>query len=118
LAVGVTLARRFLETDEKDAAGRALGFASLLTSFQANEWALARQAAQLFETAGRPERATAVWRTLLATASLPAQLRLAWLPDALNAARSARNAAQAQAWQSELTALTVAAEKKSEAAAR
>ncbi len=118
LAVGVTLARRFLETDDKDAAGRALGFASLLTSFQANEWALARQAAQLFETAGRPDRATAVWRTLLATASLPAQLRLAWLPDALNAARSARNAAQAQAWQSELTALTVAAEKKSEAAAR
>ena len=118
LAVGVTLARRFLETDDKDAAGRALGFASLLTSFEANEWALARQAAQLFETAGRPDRATAVWRTLLATASLPAQLRLAWLPDALNAARSARNAAQAQPWQSELTALTVAAEKKSEAAAR
>jgi uncharacterized protein (TIGR03790 family) len=112
LALGVTLARRLLDAGEKDAAGSALGFASLLTAFDANEWALAREAAQLLETAGRSNRAFTLWRTLLATPTLPTALRRAWLPEAIVTARAARDSTQAQAWQSELTALTLPPERR------
>jgi uncharacterized protein (TIGR03790 family) len=112
LAVGVALARRFQEAGELEAAGNALGFAPLLTSFDANEWALAREAARLLEAAGRANRAIGVWRTLLATPALPPELRLAWLPEAQQAARAARDTAQLRIWQTDLAALTAAAEKK------
>lgn len=112
LALGVALARRYLDAGEKEAAGSALGFAPLLSSFDANEWALAREAAQVLEAAGRVNRALALWRTLLATANLPVALRLAWLPEALLAARAGHDSTQVLAWQSELTALTTRAEKK------
>jgi uncharacterized protein (TIGR03790 family) len=108
LALGVALARRYLDAGEKDAAGSALGFSAMLGSFDANEWALAREAAQILDAAGRANRALALWRTLLATPNLPVPLRQAWLPDAINAARVARDSTQAQAWQSELNALTTA----------
>jgi uncharacterized protein (TIGR03790 family) len=112
LAVGVALARRFLAAGENDAAGSALGFAPLLSGFDANEWALGREAALLLESAGRPNRAVALWRTLLVSPNLPGSLRVAWLPEALRCARLARDDAQAQNWQVELAKLTFAAEKK------
>jgi uncharacterized protein (TIGR03790 family) len=112
LAVGVALARRFLETGEKDASGNALGFAPLLTTFDANEWALAREAARLLESAGKVGRAAEVWRTLLASPSMPRELRIAWLPEAVETARAARSITLAQAWQDELAALSPASPEK------
>jgi len=112
LAVGVALARRLQEAGELEAAGNALGFAPLLTSFDANEWALAREAARLLEAAGRANRAIGVWRTLLTTPTLPAELRFAWLPEAQQTARAVRDTAQLRAWQADLAALIAAAEKK------
>lgn len=106
LAVGVALARRYLEAGDATAAGHALGFASLLSSFDANEWALAREAAQLLEAAGRAGRAADVWRALLASQTMPVELRIAWLPEAVKTARAARLNGLAQDWQIELTALT------------
>ncbi len=112
LAVGVTLARRFMDAGDPDAAGQALGFAPLLTAFDANEWALAREAAQLLAAAGRANRAVDVWRTLFGAPSLPVELRLAWLPEALKTARAAKDDVQMKVWQTELAALTAAVEKK------
>lgn len=112
LAVGVALARWFLEREDKDAAGKALGFAATLPEFSANEWAMVREAAQLLGSAGRPGRALDLWRKLFATAALPAELRLAWLPEALASARGAGDGAQAQAWQAELAVLSAPTERK------
>ncbi len=106
LAVGVALAQRFLEAGDAPAAGNALGFAPLLAGFDANEWALAREAARLLEIAGRANRAIAVWCTLLATASLPAELRLVWLPEAIKTARAAHDDARVHSWRTELAELT------------
>lgn len=105
LAVGVALARWFLERQDKDAAGKALGLAATLPAFSANEWALVREAAQLLYAAERPGRAVELWRALFAAAELPAELRIVWLPEAMASARSAGDAAQAQAWQAELAAV-------------
>jgi hypothetical protein len=110
LALGVALAQRLRSTGEADAAS-ALGFAVLLKDFSANEWALARQAAQLLEACGRPSSAVGVWRTLLAAPLLPRELRLAWLPEARVAALAAKEANQAAAWQREFEEL-VATERK------
>jgi hypothetical protein len=112
LAVGVALGRRSLDAGEKDAAGNALGFAPLLTTFEVNEWALAAEAAQLLETAGRPGRATEVWRKLFAAPALPSALRLAWLPSALKCAGAARDEVQLRVWQAELAGLTAPAGEK------
>ncbi|MBI5693029.1 MAG: TIGR03790 family protein [Verrucomicrobia bacterium] len=106
LALAVALARRGLDAGEREAAGNTLGFVPLLSSFDANEWALAREAALLLETAGRPNRAVGVWRTLLGTTTLPVALRLAWLPEALRTASLAGDAAQARAWEKDLASLT------------
>ncbi len=112
LAVAVALARRLRDGGDHDGAGNALGLAPLLTQFEADEWALAREAAMLLGECGRAGRALVVWRTLLATPTLPAGLKIAWLPDAAAAARAARNPEQSLAWQRELAELTAPAEKK------
>ena len=106
LAVGVELARRFHDANEMEKAGNALGFAPLLKSFEANEWALAREAAQLLEAGGRAARALEMWRILFATPSLPRELRIAWLSDARKTALAAKDVAQAHAWQIELEGMT------------
>jgi uncharacterized protein (TIGR03790 family) len=105
LALGVALARRHLEAGNREAAARALGFVPQLRGFDANEWGLAREAAELLARVGHPAAALGSWRTLLATAALPGTVRLAWLPEGIRLARAAGDAAQAQAWQSELAAL-------------
>lgn len=106
LAVGVALARRLRESGEVEKAGNALGFAPLLTAFDANEWAVAREAALLLETCGRAARALDVWRTLFASANFPRELRVAWLPEARKTALAARDFPLASAWNSEWTELT------------
>ena len=106
LAVGVALARRLQDAGDTDSAVRALGFAPLLKSFPTDQWALAREAALLLEAAGRAALAVDVWKNLFATTTLPRELRELWLPDAKKSALAANDAAQADAWQKQLAALT------------
>jgi uncharacterized protein (TIGR03790 family) len=101
LAVGLALSRRRLAAGDRDGAGNALGFAPLLKNFRPDERALARDAAQQLAATGRPARALEVWRALLAS-SLPAELRAAWLPDAIGVARAAGDTAQSGAWETEI----------------
>ncbi|HUR57840.1 MAG TPA: TIGR03790 family protein [Opitutaceae bacterium] len=98
LAIGLALARRLHAGGDNDAAASALGFAGVAKTFAPNEWALAREAAQFLESAGRPRRALEIWQTLLAIPALPAELRAAWLPEARKAALAAKDDAQAEAW--------------------
>jgi uncharacterized protein (TIGR03790 family) len=112
LAVGLALAQRLQAKGEKEAAGSGLGFAAALTSFDANEWALAREAALVLTACDRASRALEIWRTLLASPTLPREVRIVWLPDARKTALAAKDFSQAIAWENELSALTTLAEKK------
>lgn len=104
LALGVVLAQRLRGTAAAEAAA-ALGFAVSRKEFSANEWALAAEAARLLEACARPSSALEVWRTLFGVATLPRELRLAWLPAAKAAAVAAKDSTQAAAWQRELDQL-------------
>jgi uncharacterized protein (TIGR03790 family) len=105
-AVGVSLVRRQLEAADKAGAGGSLDFVAQLRNFETDQWALAREAAQLLETSGRVARACEVWESLLGVKAMPRELRIAWLPDAIRAARTANDVARAAAWQAEWAALT------------
>ncbi len=117
LAVGVALARRLVAAGDGAGAMSALAFAAQLPDFPTDQWALARDAAQILEAGGRAGRAVAVWRALLAAKDMPRELRVAWLPDARKSALAAQDSTQAEAWQKELDILNPppppAAEKKS-----
>ncbi len=106
LAVGVALAHRLIAAGDGAAAMSALAFAAQLKNFPTDEWALAREAAQLLETGGRPARAVEVWLELLGALEMPRELRLLWLPDAKKAARAAQDSTQAEIWQKELDQLS------------
>jgi uncharacterized protein (TIGR03790 family) len=101
LAVGVTLAQRLRDTGDLAAAANAVGFVPLLKEFPANQWALARETAELMEHCGRPAQAVELWRTLFSM-PLPTDVRIAWLPMARAAAVAAKDPSQAMAWLKEL----------------
>jgi len=105
LALGLALSRLLSEAGDDDSAANALGFVSLLTTIPTDEWALAREAALQLEHLGRPVRAVELWRSVLATDSLPRELRVAWLPEARRSAHAALDLAQAIAWERALTDL-------------
>ena len=105
LAVGVALARRLVAAGDGAGAVSVLGFATQLKIFPANEWALARDAAQILEAGGRSARAVDVWRAMLAAKEMPKELRVLWLPEARKSALAAQESAQAEAWQKELDVL-------------
>jgi uncharacterized protein (TIGR03790 family) len=105
LAVGVALAHRLRDAGDHDGAARALGFAPLLKSFPTDQWALAREAALVLETSGRPAQAVDVWRNLFSDGAMPRELRVPWLRDARQSALAAKDTAQADAWAEELDRL-------------
>lgn len=105
LALGLALSRLLSEAGDDDSAANALGFVSLLTTIPTDEWALAREAALQLERLGRPVRAVELWRSLLATESLPSELRVTWLPEARRAAQTAFDLTQAIAWERALADL-------------
>jgi uncharacterized protein (TIGR03790 family) len=105
LALGLALSRLLSEAGDDESAANALGFVSLLKAIPTDEWALAREAALQLERLGRPVRAVELWRSLLATESLPRELRLAWLPEAKRSANAAVDLAQAIEWERALADL-------------
>ncbi len=106
LAVGFALAQRLRDAGDLTGAAQALGFASLIPSFPPDEWALAEASAQLLTTASRPAQAADVYRALLTAKILPSELRIAWLPHAIDTAKLAKDTAQIALWSSELAELT------------
>lgn len=105
LALGLALSRLLSEAGDDESAANALGFVSLLKAIPTDEWALAREAALQLERLGRPVRAVGLWRRILATESLPRELRVAWLPEARRAANAAVDLAQATEWERALADL-------------
>ncbi|HYP16067.1 MAG TPA: hypothetical protein VEQ65_02560, partial [Opitutus sp.] len=70
-----------------------------------DEWGLAQEAAAVLSACGDPKSATRVYHHLLRLKSLPRELRLAWLPEAIAAAAAAKDSPQAEAWRKDLAAL-------------
>lgn len=107
LALGVALARMLQDEGDTSGAIEALGFARYLRVTRSDEWALWQQAAALLDACGAPEPALAIYRALLATAELPADLQQTWLTEGIRVARAARNFTQATDWEREAAALTL-----------
>jgi uncharacterized protein (TIGR03790 family) len=108
LALGYALATRLRAAGDPAGAAQVLAFAAQLPAFAPDEWALAAAAAQLLAAVGRPAPAVAVYRHVFAAPALPAALRLAWSPQAVTAAESAHDTAQAAAWRAALAEPTPA----------
>jgi uncharacterized protein (TIGR03790 family) len=106
LALGLALARRQLDRGDAAAAADSLAVVKPPVSAAADEWALLREAALLLKSAGRPSSSVDWWKRLLSLPALGANLRFAWLPEAIQTARSAGASTQAEAWQTELLRLT------------
>ena len=103
--VALMLAQRRREAGDLPAAGAALGVFARAARFETNDWALARDAARLLVTCGRTAQACEVWRTLLTSSDLTDDLRIAWLPEAVEAAIAAGDNVQAAMWRELLAKL-------------
>ncbi|MEY4941415.1 MAG: hypothetical protein RIQ93_3150 [Verrucomicrobiota bacterium] len=112
LAVGVALAQRLRLANDPEGAAQALGFVPLLRSFRPDEWALAREAANVLQACGRLVRALEAWQLLLTEKTMPPEFRLPCLREASAAAMAAQNPAQSTAWDKEAAELTGEAAKK------
>jgi uncharacterized protein (TIGR03790 family) len=106
LALAVEVARRLADEGKMGDAASTLEFATRLASIPADEWALAREAARLLEDCGRAGAALRVWRAVFSHGQMPADLRLAWMHEACQAARAGNDLAQERAWQREIDLLT------------
>lgn len=105
LVVGLALAQRLRAAGDQAGAAAALAFVPGLGAFRTDEWALARESAQLLAEGGRVAEALALWQNLLEGPALPAELRRVWLPEAIELARRARESDQAAIWQAALQLL-------------
>lgn len=112
LALALELARRLHAAGDTAGVARALGFVSRLQELPTDQWAVAAAAARMLSGSEQPAAAVGVWRTLLATARMPAEPRSLWLREAIDVATAARDSAQARSWQRELDALTAPTKKK------
>jgi len=111
LALGASVARRHLERGDRAAAAAALAWVAQRDHVDASDWGLVAEIALLLETCARPDAACAVWRTLLAGASVPREVRAQWLPDAIRVAEASGEAALARTWRDELTRLAPLSQK-------
>jgi len=109
---GYAVLRRMRQLDELGHADDATALA-VSTQREAPSLAVGLALGQRLLAAGDPEAAAAgrsvraleVWRNLFALPDLTRELRLAWLGDAIETARVARDVPQAAAWQPELDEL-------------
>lgn len=82
LALGFALARQREQAGDLAGAVRELAFAARLATFPPDEWALAREAAQLLQRAGAAAESTQLYAHLLQDPALPAELREPWQREA------------------------------------
>jgi uncharacterized protein (TIGR03790 family) len=103
----VALAQRLQDQGKPEEAASVLAPAANIAAFAPDQWALARDAAQLFAALRQPGNAVEVYRHLLGLDALPVELRAKWLVEAAQAAVSANDSKQAAAWQKDLEDLTI-----------
>lgn len=101
LALSMALATRLEAAGDRAGAVQALTFAGLITAFQPDEWALARQAAQRLAADGAAGKAVMIYQHLFADDTMPSALRRSWLEEARQAALAAQDNAQAEEWEKE-----------------
>lgn len=99
LALGLALSRRLHDAGDDDSAASALGFVAMLKTYNADEWGLVREIALQLQSCGHPARAVELWRTLFDNTAPPPELRLTWVPEAIEAARAAKDLEQAELWE-------------------
>ncbi|HVU35860.1 MAG TPA: TIGR03790 family protein [Opitutaceae bacterium] len=102
LPVALTLADRLRHTGDGAGAAAVLAALPVPVGPPPGDWFLVRTVADQLAAAGHAERSIAWWRTLLDERSVPRELRLAWLPEAVADARAAAATAQLEAWQQDL----------------
>jgi len=113
----VALATAKLQHDAGDDSGacQTLAWLANRRGFALGETPLAAQAAQQLKEAGDPAGALGVWRRVLGEQTLSKETRIAWLPPALEVARTAKAAREVLRWEAdykELTAPPVVADGK------
>ena len=106
LVLNLALARRLAAAGRLDEAAAAAAPVAGMKTFATDQWALAREAAQLLASSRHPERAVEIYRHLLGGDALPLALRAPWLLEAGKAALAASDPAQAAAWRREFDGLT------------
>lgn len=109
LPVGIALAQRLQKSGDAAGAARALEFGATLKSFRPDEWAMARDAAELLVANGRPAAAVEIYRAIFGMAALPRSLRFTWLGEAVQASAAAGNQTQSATWEKELAGFTSSA---------
>jgi len=106
LVLMVALARRLQQDGKPEEAALVLAPAAKIGDLAPDQWALARDAAQLLASTGHPADAGAVYRHLFDIRAMPVELRATWLVEARQIAVVAGDLKQANAWQRDLDALT------------
>ena len=107
LALSVALAHRLALAGRLDEAAGVVAPVAGMKTFAPDQWALARDAAQLLASSRHPERAVDIYRHLFSAASLPLELRAPWLVEARKAALAASDPKQAAEWAKDLDDLRV-----------
>lgn len=108
VVVALALARLLGDQDERTSAAAVLDFLPSVKPNRSDDWALLQQGAGLLAADGNPVGAVAVYRNLFKVSALPAELKTAWLRDAIQVANAAKDLKQAVGWESELLRLTAA----------
>ncbi len=106
-SVAVALATADLQTAAGDIDGARLALAVISSrrGFGFAEAPLAVMVAQRLANDGKLDRALDIWRRVMTVRDLSSEVRIAWLPLAAAAARSANEAHQAMRWEDELKGL-------------
>ena len=82
LALGFARARQRERAGDLAGAARELDFVAHLESIRPDEWALARETAQLLQRAGALAASAQLYTRLLSDPQLPPALQEAWEPEA------------------------------------
>jgi uncharacterized protein (TIGR03790 family) len=102
LVLGLALAKRHERAGDPAGAARELAGFVLPEKFRADEWSLAREAAQLLQRVRALVRAEQVYAHLLQDSALPPELREPCLREGSAVAQAAGDADQALSWAREL----------------
>ena len=98
LPLAFALAARQERAGDLPGAVKELAWATTLTAFQPDEWALGHETAVLLQRCGAPAKAVQVYRQLFQDPALPPELRSSWLGEARAAALAAGEEEQAAVW--------------------
>ncbi len=106
LAVAVGTAKLQVAAEDPSGARQTLDWVVNKRSFTAVESPVGAEAAQVLKAGGDAKAAVNVWRSVLGGRDLAKETRVAWLPQAIEAAKAAQDARQLLYWESDYKELT------------